>query len=339
MKKNIKLFVAGFLSAFIILIAIDVYAVGIQKTIEVVLNKVNISQDGTLITMADEDYVLESGETVPFSIVYKNTTYLPVRKLAEIFGKEVKWDGENNLIGINSPGYIGDDEDVTTFIKANAALAAQPSPAPTPPPYDFSVPVPTSSAVEEAYFTNSAFLGNSLIQGFMGYSGIKVGDNLGLTSLSVFNAFSKADFKTEAGKKITVMEALALKEYERVYVLFGINEIGSGETKFIDEYKLIIDKIKELQPNAQIYIQSILPVTATKSSSNQVFSNTRINRFNELIQELTKDEQVYFLNVGESLKGTDGALIKEASSDGVHLRSEYYKVWYDYLKTHSIKTE
>ena len=69
--------------------------------ISVVLNKINIAIDGSIVGKAGMNYTLANGEQVPYSILYKGTTYLPMRKVAELVGKEVKWDPATNTAGIN----------------------------------------------------------------------------------------------------------------------------------------------------------------------------------------------------------------------------------------------
>ena len=52
---------------------------------------------------------------------------------------------------------------------------------------------------------------------------------------------------------------------------------------------------------------------------------------------MTKEKQVYYVNVEECLKDEEGNLPEGASTDGVHLKKEYSKKWYEYLKTHTVQ--
>lgn len=76
------------------------YASGVTITIEVMTNKVNVSINGETVSQANSNYILDNGDAVPNSIVYKDTTYLPIRKVAELLGQEVTWDGSTNTIGL-----------------------------------------------------------------------------------------------------------------------------------------------------------------------------------------------------------------------------------------------
>ncbi|HCC07267.1 MAG TPA: hypothetical protein DEP72_03745 [Clostridiales bacterium] len=66
------------------------FAGALTASIEVVFNKVNIAVNGQKVE-AD-------------NILYDGTTYVPLRKVAEILGKEVSWDEGTNTAGINNKG-------------------------------------------------------------------------------------------------------------------------------------------------------------------------------------------------------------------------------------------
>lgn len=90
--------------------------------------------------------------------------------------------------------------------------SAQPPPdvAVDPPeavPYDFSQPVPQREAVENGYFDDAAFVGDSRTDGLMLYSGIGTGRNLTSNGLSIFKLAEKKALKID-GKKYTLLEAL-----------------------------------------------------------------------------------------------------------------------------------
>ncbi|HHY91623.1 MAG TPA: DUF4163 domain-containing protein, partial [Clostridiales bacterium] len=63
---------------------------GISKTIQVVMNGINLVVDGKPV----------SGD----NILYEGTTYVPVRAVAESLGKEVKWEAKTNTVEIGDAG-------------------------------------------------------------------------------------------------------------------------------------------------------------------------------------------------------------------------------------------
>lgn len=57
--------------------------------------------------------------------------------------------------------------------------------------YDFSQPAPESPAVDNTYFEDAAFVGDSRTDGFLLYSGIGTGTNLTSNGLSIFKLAEK----------------------------------------------------------------------------------------------------------------------------------------------------
>ena len=110
-------------------------------------------------------------------------------------------------------------------------------------PYDFSQPAPEREAVDNSYFEDAAFVGDSRTDGFMIYSGIGCGENLTSNGLSIFKLEEKKALTID-GQKYTLLEALALKQYGKVYLSLGVNELGYYDDQgFYDAYCKAIDDI------------------------------------------------------------------------------------------------
>ena len=202
--------------------------------------------------------------------------------------------------------------------------------------HDDSDLVPVNAPVDNSYFDDAVFIGDSRTQGFIIYNGLGNATAYMDKGLKVDTAFTKAVIEVN-GTKISVMDALAQnKNFRKIYVMLGVNELGWAYSDiFIGKYGELVDKIKEINPHAEIYIQSILPVSEKKSSSDDIYNMTKINEYNSLIQQMAEEKAVYYLNVAEAVMDSSGYLPEEASTDGVHLNKEYCAKWLDYLKTHT----
>ncbi|MCR5655873.1 MAG: hypothetical protein K6G06_00295 [Butyrivibrio sp.] len=137
-------------------------------------------------------------------------------------------------------------------------------------------------------------------------------------------------------EKVTIEEALTRKQFGKIYMMLGINELGSGTPEtFRDKYGEVIGRIRELQPDAIIYIQGIMHVTSKKSNSDKVFKNETINQRNDALRELADWEHIFYIDMNEATDDENGALSQDLSFDDVHLKAKSYSLWYDYLKNHA----
>ena len=119
--------------------------------------------------------------------------------------------------------------------------------------------------------------------------------------------------------------------------MLGTNELGwVYDSVFIKRYGELIDTVRASQPGAVLYVQSILPVTRKKSAADENFNNPKINRYNELLEQLAREKGARFLRVCDSVGLDGGALPAEAATDGIHLTPQYCRKWLDYLKTHTV---
>lgn len=214
---------------------------------------------------------------------------------------------------------------------------AEPTPTPTPEPTPTLVPSASpSEAVPDSYFDDAVFIGDSRTEGFMLYSGLSsTAASYTSTGLTVDTVFTKPVVKSGEGK-ITIVDALKRHRFSKIYVMFGVNELGwAYDSIFIEKYQKFIEEIKASQPNAVIYVQSILPVTKKKSESDPIYNNIQIHKYNDLIEKMAKECGVEYLDVAQSVTDESGNLFENASTDGIHLTKEYCEKWLDYLKTHT----
>ena len=73
---------------------------------DIKFNTVRINNEGNDIANWGENYTLANGDTVPYSIVYKGTTYLPLRKLGEINDIGVMWNGDTQTVYLGAKSYV-----------------------------------------------------------------------------------------------------------------------------------------------------------------------------------------------------------------------------------------
>jgi len=162
--------------------------------------------------------------------------------------------------------------------------------------------------------------------------------SVGATSVTVYKLFDSA-IVTVPGqkKKITVEEALQSNQFQKIYLMIGINEMGTGTVEsFAKKYEEVVNHLRELQPEAIIYIQGIMKVTTARSEQGDYITNEGIEARNEAISLLEDKERIFYLDVNPELCDETGGLKEEYTFDGVHLKAQYIEIWKDFLKTHAI---
>lgn len=190
--------------------------------------------------------------------------------------------------------------------------------------------------VDDSYFADAAFVGDSLTDGFHISAGVPGATYICDTSMTI-NGLSSREWKN---KGITLMDRIKQGGFKKVYIMLGINESIKEEYKesFVAKYADLIDTVRKYNPGAIIYVQSILPVTASMDEEGRI-TNAVINSFNGGLYQMAIEKQVYYLDINSSLIDENGQLPETAARDGVHLTYEYYHKWLDYLKLHAVSAE
>ena len=212
------------------------------------------------------------------------------------------------------------------------APAPPPAPEPVPAPEPEPEPEPDEPAspfttVDASYFDDALFIGDSHTDGFKDYAGLPNADYLCHNGLTVWSAVEKAEFP---GRQ-TLAQALRGKHYGKIYLMLGINELGAGTAEsWAAQYKVLLDEIRELQPDAIIFLQAIFHTTQEKSDTT-FFKNSTIDARNAEIQKFADNETVFYIDCNPVFDDDTGALTAEYSGDGVHVKAPYYVMWRDYL--------
>ena len=194
----------------------------------------------------------------------------------------------------------------------------------------------TSNNKKVSFDSSVAFIGDSRTQGFIMYNGLKSVQDYSYIGLMVDTAVTKKFVKTSNGQKITLLEDMANRNIKSVYIMLGVNELGWVYPQvFKKKYEDLIDEIRKVKPNCKIYVQSIIPMTKTKSDNDKIFNNSNVAKFNKLVQEVAKEKNVTYLDVKSALVDENGNLPEEASTDGIHVDKEYCEKWLNYLKNNS----
>lgn len=193
--------------------------------------------------------------------------------------------------------------------------------------------------VEDDYFEDALFLGDSRVVGMYEYGGLgDIATFYASTGMTIYKLF-KAEIVElpDQNGKITVEEALQQQSFGKIYIMVGINEMGTGTVeRFAETYKAAVEHLQELQPDAIIYIQAILKVTTARSNKGDYINNEGIEARNEALSQLADGKKIFYVDPNLAVCDEDGGLLKDYTSDGVHLKAKYISLWREYLKDNAV---
>ncbi len=191
--------------------------------------------------------------------------------------------------------------------------------------------VAVNGGVDQEFYKNSAFVGNSFADGMEIYNLVDGADFFARVGLSVEDA---EKLSTTTGKVSVIDELDRDKKYSKIFFMFGENELGwLDESVFISKYEALINKAKKYQPDADIYLLAITPVTeAVSKKGEDGATNENVARFNKLILQVAQDVNVNFADIYSAVVNDKGCLPEDAASDGVHFNKEYYKKCLVYIQ-------
>ena len=190
--------------------------------------------------------------------------------------------------------------------------------------------------VEDDYFDDAVFIGDSRTVGLRDYGGLDHATFYASVGLNVYDMWTEK-FCDVDGAKVTLEEALSSRQFGKVYFQIGINEMGRGTLdSFMEAYTASVEKFRQLQPDAVIYVQAIMHVAKAKSDTDPIFNNRGLVERNNRIAQLADQKTIFYIDVNEVVCDADGNLKQELTFDNLHLYGSKYDIWVDFLKTKGI---
>jgi len=195
-------------------------------------------------------------------------------------------------------------------------------------------------SVDDSYFDDALFIGDSRMVGLSQYcQDIDARATFyAKKSLSIYNIRDDKWIETEDGDEISLAEALETNHFSKIYIMVGINELGRGdENDFRQAYQDVINQIQSAEPDAYIFINSIMHVSKEKNETDELYNNTNIDLRNDAIKSLEDKQNIFYLNINEAVDDEEGNLDAETTTDGVHLKGACYEPWHEYLLSHGVE--
>ena len=208
--------------------------------------------------------------------------------------------------------------------------------------YDASViRQPSCGQVDLNYFSDAAFLGDSLTVGFSDYQ-INLGGALicGYTGVGPDAIVNRSAVKSPTRGQEVALDVLAAAQPKKLYILLGTNTLTTlgASDRFLAYYGQMLDMLREaLGDDCVIYVQSIPPVRPSAAAKKPGLASDVLRGVNEQLAQLAASKGCVYLDLWEALADGEGNL-KEmlAAPDGVHLSAgNGYGAWVTYLRNHA----
>lgn len=208
--------------------------------------------------------------------------------------------------------------------------------------YDSSViRQPACGQVDLSYFSDAAFLGDSLTVGFSDYS-INLGGALicGYTGVGPDAIVNRSAVKSSTRGEEIALDVLAAAQPKKLYILLGTNTLTTlgAADRFLAYYGQMLDLLHQsLGDDCVIYVQSIPPVRPAAAEEKPGLASDVLRSVNEQLAQMAADKGCVYLDLWETFADGEGSL-KEilAAPDGVHFSAgNGYGAWVTYLRNHA----
>lgn len=202
-----------------------------------------------------------------------------------------------------------------------------PTEAPTEPPTEPPrAAKPDLEVVEESWFDDVLFIGNSLGVGLRDYAPLGEADYFTVIGMTVFNARTSWSHINGVGST-NLERILSSKEYGKIYIHLGTNECGYPMESIVSAYEDLVDYIREYQPDASIVIQATMTFGRLKARQYRYMVPETIEKLNEQLRILAEEKELYFSDFNPIVADDEGYLPDEWSGDGCHPTVEGYRQW------------
>ena len=213
--------------------------------------------------------------------------------------------------------------------------------------------LPESPRVEDSYFDDAIFIGDSVSLKLNLYvtksrqsNSTLLGKAQFLTAGSMGSGNALQEVSDDSihplynGEKMSLADAVAASGAQKVYIMLGMNDLAVyGVDGAAANMETLLKGILEKTPDAQIFVQTATPLVKAKNVETNKLNNTNMRLYNEKLSEICASNGWYLVDVSSAVQDSEGNLNLSYCSDpddmGIHFTDEGCDVWIDYLYTHT----
>ncbi len=127
------------------------------------------------------------------------------------------------------------------------------------------------------------------------------------------------------------LDKIVVGKPKQIFLLAGVNDLIFHSVDSIsNQYQSIVSKIRTQTPHTALVLISVLPVNNSLRRSG--IKNENIVLLNKQILDISKKENLNYIDAHKFLKNKEGALRDDCTFDGIHLNSLGYSVLVEQIK-------
>ncbi|OGO90654.1 MAG: hypothetical protein A2Y17_02890 [Clostridiales bacterium GWF2_38_85] len=206
----------------------------------------------------------------------------------------------------------------------------------------------------DEYFKESVFVGDSVMLGYKSYidrkrltnsefmSSVKfhVAGSYGAES-ALWPISDKSVHPMYQGEQTKIEDAVALMGVKKVFILFGLNDVGkynngTGPEETLKNYKTLFSRIKEKSPDVEIIIISATYLYEDWEKSLTNLTSKNLRKLNQLMLEYCNENSMDYIDVATALATDNGYLKPDYCSDNeCHLYDPAYDIWTNIFRAYA----
>ena len=243
-------------------------------------------------------------------------------------GSETQVASEEMASGEGTMNVAFGEEDMPVVETATEGMKAESTP-------DTTVLAKKENA-KDGYLNRCVFLGDSRTVAMVNYGFFN--DDAALAQIGISHpAFASNKFINNAGKEYTLKSYLSSHQAPVIYILLGVNGINdSSESHYQNTFISLIDSVAKMAPNSNIVLVAIGPVDDNGIYKNSV-QNAWIDKYNAFLLETARQKHIFYLDIAEILKGSNGQVKPEYNGgDGLHYSGKGCEAIFRYIVEHPV---
>lgn len=204
------------------------------------------------------------------------------------------------------------------------------SPKRLPPVIDLEEPC--------TYFENSAIIGDSITyflfqwESKYDYLGGMTFLARGGISLNGLVKYFKNIFYR--GREDRIENIIAKSGVNRVYIMLGQNDISSkARTIVMDNWEILLERVREQSPDVEIVIQSCIPEYAPDHSLDE--KNDRLEQYNETLRQFAAENDCKFIDLGYYVRDHYDRMPEIYSQGSYHMNEAGCVNWMKILRAYA----